>query len=80
MDKDITLLLHYSHIMKMNCFITFQVLPGGHKEGKIIDHKACWKDTFYLDIDNETFQRQIGRIMNSIINKSTLMHGVLLIY
>jgi len=44
---------------------TLQVLKKGQKKGITVEHTGCWKDTWYVDIPDETIEKDLGVELNN---------------
>ena len=51
--------------------MSFQFIEGGHKTGRIARHKGCWKDTFFIYLEEEEMKQTLGMQISKYVWKST---------
>jgi len=38
------------------------MVSGAHKKGKVANHYGCWRDTWYISIEEEEMKSALGKL------------------
>ncbi|XP_076463481.1 phytanoyl-CoA dioxygenase domain-containing protein 1-like [Babylonia areolata] len=56
-----------------------EVVSGGHLKGKVATHTCCWRDTWYIMLDEEEMTRTLGVDMEKDVKLCQVPYGGILL-
>lgn len=54
-----------------------QVISGGHLAGKVARHTCCWKDTWYIETDEEDAAKSLSQLGFCLVWFFVLLHPLI---